>query len=73
MMLGIYEPCPNNVRFLIKTLKKVGFQKKFYVKVRLILKMHGHQLVSAQNRESKCQMPLGQDMLASLTVADKNK
>jgi hypothetical protein len=44
-MLGIYEPCPNNVRFLIKPLKKVGFKKKFYVKVRLNLKirnMLGH-------------------------------
>ena len=39
MTLGIDNPCPNNAWFLIKSLKKLGFQNKIYVKVRLNLKI----------------------------------
>ena len=38
-MLGIYESCPKNIRFLIKNLIKVGFQKNSRINVRLNLKI----------------------------------
>jgi hypothetical protein len=46
MALGIDIPCPNDVWFLVKNLKKLSFQKNLSVKVRLNLKnqsMLGHQ------------------------------
>ena len=39
VMSGIYESCPTNVRFWIKNLIKVGFQKNLPVNVKLHLKI----------------------------------